>query len=440
MKKIKSLICLLLIALMMAVCVPAASAIDAAPETVANNVLVISMNTGATIYEKNADQRIYPASVTKLMTMKVAIDLITDVQATITFDKQAAYGDLVIGSSNMGLKDGEVISIENMLYGIAISSANEATNALAIHLCGSIQAFVDKMNQQAKEWGMNSTHFVNTHGLTDENHYTTARDVGIMCQKVFGDERLLPYLNVPSYKLPATNMNPERTLISTNQLIRMNSGNYYKYCVAGKTGTTSAAGYNLVSNAKYKGMEYICVAMNAPYGSATNPVFADSIALYKWAYNNFSMRTLLSENESICEMEVALCAKNDYVMLVPKEQVKAVVANDVDLESFEWVITKNKDEDGKEIAYAPVVTGDVLGSVTVTKDGIDYGTVDLIASSDLERSAILYYLHLIRNFFDNLIVRIVAIILAVLIVIYIIYMIYQNNNRRRRRIARRIRF
>ncbi len=430
----------MLIGLLMAVCVPAASAIDDAPETAANNVMVISMNTGATIYEKNADQQIYPASVTKLMTMKVAIDLIPDVQATVTFDKKAAYGDLVIGSSNMGLKDGEVISIENMLYGIAISSANEATNALAIHLCGSIQAFVDKMNQQAKDWGMNNTHFVNTHGLTDENHYTTARDIGIMCQKVFSDERLLPYLTVPSYKLPATNMNPERTLISTNQLIRMNSGNYYKYCMAGKTGTTSAAGYNLVSNAKYKGMEYICVAMNAPYGSAKNPVFEDSIALYKWAYNNFSMRTLLNENESICEMEVALCAKNDYVMLVPKAQVKAVVANDVDLESFEWEITKNKDEDGKEIAYAPIATGDVLGSVSVIKDGINYGTVELVASSDLERSAILYYLHLIRNFFDHLVVRIIAIILVVLVIAYIIYMIYQNNNRRRRRIARRIRF
>ncbi|MBQ7034976.1 MAG: D-alanyl-D-alanine carboxypeptidase [Clostridia bacterium] len=425
----------LLMIIILLACVPAVGAIDAAPETKANNVMLISMNTGAAIYEKNAKEQIYPASTTKLMTMAVAIDLIEDLEKTIIFDKTASYADLVIGSSNMGLKDGEEVKLNDLMYGIAISSANEGTNALAIHLCGSIEAFVAKMNEQAKAWGMKNTHFVNTHGLTDENHYTTAADMAILAKRVFADERLLPYLSASSYTLPATNMNPSRVLITTNQLIRMNSGNYYKYAQAGKTGSTSAAGYNLISTAKYKGMEYLCIAMNASYTeNATNPIFADSTALYRWAFANFGVQTLLTETTSVCEIEVALCAKSDYVMLVPAQKIEAVVADDVDVASFERVIK------AEELAYAPIAVGDVLGSVTLVKDGVEYGTVDLVASTALERSAILYYLHLIKTFFSNIIVRIISVVIILAIIAYIIFMIWQNKNRRRRRIARRIRF
>ncbi len=428
----------LLVVMMLLVCIPMASAIEEAPQVKANNVMMASVNTGAIIYEKNADERIYPASTTKLMTMAVAIDLIPDLKATMVFDKKAAYSDLVIGSSNMGLKDGEVVVLEDLMYGIAISSANEGTNAIAIHLCGSIEAFVAKMNEKAAEWGMTGTHFVNTHGLTDENHYTTPRDMMKLAQKVFADERLLPYMSAGSYKLPATNMNEARTIISTNQLIRMNSGNYYKYAVAGKTGSTTAAGYNLISTAKYKGMEYICLMMNADHKISPNPVFADSIAMYKWAFNNFSIRTLLTESTSICEIPVALCAKSDYVMLIPEGEIKAVVADDVDIATFERVI--HTEYNAENPALAPIEVGDVLGTVTLTKDGVEYGSVNLVASTALERSTILYYLYLIRTFFQNTIVRIITLILILAIIAYIVFMIWQNNHRRRRKLARRIRF
>jgi D-alanyl-D-alanine carboxypeptidase len=169
-----------LVVLALVACAPFAFAeSEAAPETKANNVMVVSLNTGATIYQKNAKQKIYPASTTKLMTMAVALEMIDNLDEEVVFDRTAAYADLVVGSSNMGLKDGEKISLHHMMYGIALSSANEGTNMVAIHLCGSIEAFVKKMNQKAAEWGMKNTHYVNTHGLTDENHYTTAEDMAI---------------------------------------------------------------------------------------------------------------------------------------------------------------------------------------------------------------------------------------------------------------------
>lgn len=442
-------ICGALAALTLIVCLaPMALAAPEAPEIKAQNAMLISTNTGAVIFEKNADEKIYPASTTKLMTMAVAIDMIEDLEETIVFDKDASYADLVIGSSNMGLKDGEIVSINDLMYGIAISSANEGTNALAIHLCGSIEAFVKKMNETAEKWGMKNTHFVNTHGLTDENHYTTVSDMAILAKKAFGDARLMPYLSANSYTLKKTNMNESRTLITTNQLLRKNSPNYYKYCEGGKTGSTSAAGYNLISMAKYKGMEYIALAMNADYKTnETNPIFEDSIALYKWAFTNYSVQTLLEENVSVQEIPVALCAKSDYVMLVPKEPLEAVVADDADVEDREVFVWEVQTEyNAENPAHAPIAVGDVLGKVTIVQKDesgkviAEYGTVDLVAASALERSAILYYLHLIKTFFNNTIVRILLVVIILAVIAYIIFMIWQNNTRRRRRIARRIRF
>jgi len=502
MKK-RTWLCGILIVLMVLLCaVPAAAekAEDAAPEVAANNVVVVNLNTGAIIYEKNPGERVNPASTTKLMTMAVAVDLIEDMKETIVFNKDASYADLVVGSSNMGLKDGEKVTLESLMYGISISSANEGTNAVAIHLCGSIEAFVAKMNEQAEEWGMKGTHFVNTHGLTHEDHYTTAGDMAILAQKVFANEKLMPYLTASNYTLPETNMNESRTIITTNQLLRLNSGNYYKYAVAGKTGTTTAAGYNLVSLAKYKGMEYACVMMNADYELETNPVFADSTAMYKWAFSNFSVRSLVVENASVYDMKVELCAKGDFVMLIPGGSIEGVVADKADVEnyviidlakdldaegraSFSALIKKNKKlsltelleanqknsaaktvqstletalKENKDATFAwlvfaeqesvmaPVVTGDVLGKMTVAEikgdELVEFGTVDLKASADMERTTLLYILHWISEFFSNPIVIIVGVILGVLIVAYIIFMVLQNKRKRRRRIARRIRF
>ena len=195
-------------------------------------------------------------------------------------------------------------------------------------------------------------------------------------------------------------------------------------------------------------MEYIVLAMNADYkANPENPIFADSITLYRWAYNNYSIQTLLEENVSVQEIPVALCAKSDYVMLVPKEPLDAVVADGADVEDRETFVWQVETEyNAENPAHAPIEVGDVLGKVTIVqKDAsgkivADYGTVDLVASAALERSPILYYLHLIKTFFSNIIVRILSVVIILGIIAYIIFTVWQNNNRRRRRIARRIRF
>jgi len=192
--------------------------LDPIPEVTAQRVVLLNLDTNASVYNKNADERAYPASLTKLVTLLVATDMITDYTQIVTASK-SCYDDLVVGSSNIGITDGEQFAIEDLLYAVAISSANEAANALAIHLCGSIQAFVDKMNEKAQSLGAKNTHFINTHGLHDENHYTTAKDMSLIAKAAFENEHVIKYLSTASYKIPPTNKTDDRpTLITTNSL------------------------------------------------------------------------------------------------------------------------------------------------------------------------------------------------------------------------------
>ncbi len=407
--------------------------LDPVPKVTAQNVIMINTDTDAVVYEKEADELIYPASLTKLITMLVVSDLVTDYNKTITADK-SCYDDLVVGSSNINVKDGEIFTIDDLMYGVAISSANEASNVLAINLCGGISEFVDKMNEKAKKLGCSNTHFVNTHGLHDEQHYTTARDMSLIAKAAFSNETVFKYISTAVHTIEPTNKTTEkRTLITTNSLMRQNSGIYYKYCKAGKTGTTTPAGYNLISTAEKNGSNFVLVAMHAPK-AAQNTIFNDSKELYNWAFNNYSNSKILNDSEIITEVEVGLSAKGDHLILVPQSNLYAVIPDNLDITTLERDIKTNEE------ILAPITQGDILGKITLKKDGITYGTVNLVASDDVERSTVLYYLHLIQLFFSNIWVRIIGLIIVVFIIIYIVLMISQNNRRRRKRLRRRIRF
>ncbi len=408
--------------------------LDPIPEVTAQRVVLLNLDTNASIYSKAENEKAYPASLTKLVTLLVATDMITDYKQIVTASK-SCYDDLVIGSSNIGIEDGEQFVIEDLLYAVAISSANEAANALAIHLCGSVQAFVDKMNEKASALGAANTHFVNTHGLHDENHYTTAKDMSLIAKAAFENENIIKYLSTASYKIPPTNKKVDRpTLITTNSLLRQNSGIYYKYCKAGKTGTTTAAGYNLISIAQKGDSSFLLVAMNSPKGDAGNPIFEESRALYNWAFDNYTNSKVLGDSEIITEVEVKLSAKGDHLVLIPQDNIYAVIANNLDITTLERELTTQQE------ILAPVKQGDVLGTITLKKDGVVYGTTNLIASDDVERSTVLYYLYLIQKFFENIWVRVICIILIAFLIIYIILMISQNKRRRRKKLKTRIRF
>ena len=405
------------------------------PEVTARNVIMINTNTGAVVYEKSADEKIFPASLTKMVTLLVAADLINDYEQSITVSDDC-YDDLVIGSSNINLRDGEVIKIDDLMYAIAISSANEATNALAMHLCGSVSDFVSKMNTKVAKLGAVNTHFVNTHGLHDTEHYTTAKDMSVIAAAAFSHERVSKYLSSSVHVIEPTNKTlNKRTLVTTNNLLRQNSGIYYKYCRAGKTGTTTAAGYNLVSIAEKGDTEFLLVAMNVEKVSGgTNTVFADSKALYDWGFSNYKNAKILEETEIITEVEVKLSAKGDHLVLLPEKNLYSVIPIDMDISSIDREITTEQE------IFAPITQGDVLGKMVLKKDGVVYAETNLVAGDDVKRSTVLYYLYLIEMFFKNIWVRIICAVLILFIIIYIILVIRQNNRRKRKKLRRYVKF
>ena len=431
-----TIVFIILLSSISVICYAEPKELEPVPEVTAQKVVMLNLETGAYVNEltKAADEIAYPASLTKLVTLLVASELITDYNQTVVADK-SCYDDLVVGSSNINVKDGEIFKYDDLMYAVAISSANEASNVLAINLCGSIQAFVDKMNEKAAQLGATNTHFINTHGLHDEQHYTTANDMAKIAKAAFSNERVLAYVSASTHIIEPTNKTTEkRTLITTNSLMRQNSGIYYKYCKAGKTGTTTAAGYNLISLSQKGDCSFLLVAMNAPKATGTNPIFSESRSMYAWAFNNYSNSKILNDSEIITEVEVELSAKGDHLILIPEKNIYAVIPKNLDITSLEREIVT------QEEVFAPITQGDVLGTVTLKKDGIVYGSANLIASDDIDRSTVLYYLHLIRQFFKNIWVRIICALLLVFIIIYVIVMISQNNNKRRKKLRRRVRF
>lgn len=406
------------------------------PEVAAQSVLLMSLDTGAIIYEKNADERIHPASTTKIMTLIVALENCKDIDARVTVS--GTYDDdLVMGSSSISLKEGEVITVSDLLYAVAVSSANDAANVLAEHIGGSVENFIAMMNKKAAKLGAKNTHFVNTHGLTADKHYTTARDMSKIMKYGLEVDMLRTLLSTYARTIPATNLSDRRVISTTNSLISQISSNYYKYACGGKTGTTTPAGYNLVSWAAKNGENFLCVAMHADKESYSyNPIFSDSRKLYDWAFDNFSLQQIIDTNTPQTEVPVELSAEKDFVVLTAAENLSAILPNDTDLSTLTYKL------EVPEQVMAPITTGDEIGTVTISKDGVVYGKTKLLAGEDISRSTVLYYLYCIKKFVSNIWVQIIGGILLLLIIIYIIVTIRRNRRRRRRimRFKSRIRY
>lgn len=234
----------------------------------ANCVLLVDEDSGQYYYTRNIDTKAYPASLTKIMTLLLAVEAVErgDVQLDDTVTAYAdCNADMVEGASNADIKVGETMTFEDFLYCAMISSANEACNVVAEYVCGSISAFVQRMNARAQELGCTGTHFVNPHGLPNDDHYTTAHDLYRITKEALSHELFATICNTVKHTVPATNLSDERTLSNTNGLINPESpmyrGYYYEYAKGVKTGHTEAAGYCLVSTAEKDGVRLLCVVL-----------------------------------------------------------------------------------------------------------------------------------------------------------------------------------
>ncbi len=253
-----------------------------APNLVSKQAILMDADTGAILYEKNAYKRNYPASTTKILTgLLVARN--AALSETVTFSKKAA-DSVEDGDATLSIKAGEQLSVEQALSGLLLYSANEIAYGLAEHVSGSLDAFVDQMNEEAKKAGALDTHFANASGLYDANHYSTPYDMALIARTCFNNPTFLQIDSQETYTIPPTNMtNEPRTFSNRNKLLPgLDYG--YAYCVGGKTGYLPEGGYTYVSYAEKDGQRLIAVC----FDSTSDDRFFDAETLFNWGYKNFS--------------------------------------------------------------------------------------------------------------------------------------------------------
>lgn len=389
--------------------------------------ILVNAETGEVIHAENEKEKAYPASTTKIMTALLALEKCS-LDDVVTMQEED-FSDVNNGASSAGLKVGEQITVENLLYCLLLPSGNEAANALARVTGGSVDEFVQMMNDRAKELGCVNTHFVNPNGLHDDNHYTCAYDLFLIAQQAMQNPTFTTIVNTAQKRLPATNLNEERVIYTTNHLILSSySSIYYDNCYGIKTGHTSPAGYCLVSYAKSSGYTYYSVVLGADAGSGEYAgSFTETKRMFEWAFDHFRMKTATQAGAAVTECPVRLGRGTDHVTLVTADDISVLLPSEADTSDLDVTISA-------EGSYeAPIAQGQTLGTVTYSYQGMECATADLIALSEVQRSPILYAMDRIAAFFRLTVVRILVAIVIVLFILYLFFSFIAGRNRRKRR-------
>lgn len=355
--------------------------LDNVPRIGCKAAYVAEPTTGKIIYEKNAHEKMYPASTTKILTALVVMEKcgLTDTAVV----SQNALDLVPEGYSNAGLKAGEKLSISDLLYALLIPSANEAANVLAEHVSGSVEAFAELCNNRAKELGCETLHFVNPNGLHSEDHYCSAYDLYLIAKECKKHEIFNEIVKTTSFTVPETNIYPrkDRILKNTNSLILPNSlSYYYPYCTGIKTGYTTPAGECLVASSSHDNIDLISVVLGGGTNSkGLNERFYDTKQLFEFVYNNYSMKEISKKDDVITNINVKHATKETASLdIVISADIATILPNDIDIKNIHKTIAMD------ENISAPIEQNQVLGKATFYADGLNY-TVDLIASHQVEK-------------------------------------------------------
>ena len=334
----------------------------------AKSAILMEESTGNILYESNPDERLPIASVTKVMTMLLIMEAVDSGKISLDDMVTVSENAMSYGGSTMFLETGEQLTVNDMLKGIAVASANDGCVVMAEHLAGSESAFVDMMNEKAKELGMENTHFMNTNGLDEDDHYSSARDVAIMSRELMKHETIFNYTSIWMDTLRGGKFQ----LANTNKLIR-----FYDGANGLKTGSTSKALCCLSAAAKRNDMQLIAVVLGAPTSAER---FASAKSLLDYGFANYAVNTQITAGDEVqniavekgVDKEVGVVAGDSCSTLVKKGQ--------------EDNITKEIKID--ETITAPIEAGQKIGTMTISRDGEVIADIDLNASSAVEKKGI----------------------------------------------------
>ena len=393
----------------------------------ARNALLVCLDTDEVIYEKGADDKVYPASITKIMTTILMLESDRyNPEAKVAMTEEVQKLISGTGSSVSNLKIGEEITQLDLVYTVLMSSFGDCALLAAITYADSVDNFVAQMNSKAQELGLSGTHYQNPVGLHDDENYTTPRDTYVLTKYALKNETFRTVCETARYTIPATNMSGARTLSTTNFLQDNTTNYYYSYAKGVKTGYTDEAGRCLVSTASYNGYNYMCLIFGCP--PRKNDQFVDSRNLYRWAFNNFRYKQVADTENPICEIGVDLSLNTDFVSLYVEDGFLSVLPKDAD----DSTISINPKTISDKVD-APIKKGDILGTAEIVYAEKVLGTVNLVSHEDVEKSTLLAVLRTIKQFFTSSYMKIVYILIGVAVLIFIIAVIKLNSGRGRKR-------
>lgn len=336
----------------------------------AASAVLMDRDTGTVIFEKDAHKPLPPASITKIMTMLLIMEAID--RGEINLKDMVSTGEYAasMGGSQIFLKPGEEMTVEEMLKGIAIASGNDASVAMAEHLDGTEKAFVDKMNKRAKELGMKETTFKNSNGLPADGHVSSAYDIAIMSRELLKHEEITKYTGIYQDYLRKGSENPF-WLVNTNKLVR-----FYEGADGLKTGYTSDALYCLSATAKKGNMRMVAVVMGEPDSKTRN---AEVTSMLNYAFTQYTSFPLYKENQMISMVKVEK-GKSDKITAVIPYNFSLLLKKGEKGSQYQKVVQIDPD------VAAPIKKGQKIGQVVVKKGGKLVTTVDLVALESVEKA------------------------------------------------------
>lgn len=339
----------------------------------AKSALLMDAGTGKVLYEKNASERLAPASITKIMTMLLVMEAIED--GKITLDDKAVVSEKAsrMGGTQLYLEPGEVRTVEELMKGVAIRSANDATVVLGEHIAGTDELFVQQMNNRAKELGMKNTKFINTNGLDAEGHLTTAHDVALMSRELLKHKDIHKWLTTWMDTVVVGRKKSEQSLVNTNRLIKT-----YEGANGIKTGYTSTSKHCLAASATRGNSTFIAVVMAAPSSSVR---FNESAKLLDYGFANYST--------------VKVTQKHDIIGNVKLNKGKKIQLEVVAEDDLNVLVKKGKEEGVEQEVIlppsinAPVLKGGKIGEIVATLDGKKVGKVDIVSKEDIPKASMI---------------------------------------------------
>lgn len=435
MKKLLSVFMSIVIISLTVFCVPfTAKAATYTPNVkiYADAYMLISLDDDSypVVAEKNADKRKYPASLTKIVTTMVTLNKVKDLSQKTTVSKSAIEALYGTGAQVAGLKIGQTVTIEELLYLTMVHSACDACQVLAEFVSGSVPAFVEEMNSWVKSLGCKDTNFVNPDGLHDPNHYTTPSDMAKITLAAMKNEIFNKISSTQQYKFGKLNF------IHTNYMLdKFHVTYYYQYAQGIKTGSTEQAGYCVITKASKGGYNYLAIVMDSPIevldGIKTKCSFIDAKSLFDWAFDSLKYTTVVRKNDIAYELPVNNGKDADTVQLVVKDDITTLVPSTLDPSN---VIIEPVNP--PESLDAPVTKDDFVCKANVIYAGKTIVTVDLVAAKTVELSTFLKILNALKKFFTNKIVLAVLTIIVLLAILYIVTFV-RRLRRDKERVAKR---